>query len=80
MSREATLRARALLLGRRLDLRNWPQAETLARAPLTIKLADGATAVLFRYGVVVLFGADAAAELKRATAEFLPVLEKSEKA
>jgi hypothetical protein len=25
----------ALLLAARLDLRNWPQAETLARAPLT---------------------------------------------
>ncbi|MDH3318306.1 MAG: RMD1 family protein [Betaproteobacteria bacterium] len=50
-------RARALLLGTRLDLRNWPEAETLARAPLTTKLGGGGLAVLFRYGVAVLFAA-----------------------
>lgn len=52
----ATLRARALLLGRRLDLRNWHEAETLAHNPLAVPVAGGGIAVLFRYGVAVLFG------------------------
>ncbi len=50
-------KARALLLAARLDLRNWPESETLARAPLAVRLHGGAVAVLFRYGVAVLFGA-----------------------
>ena len=58
----STLYARALLLGARLDLRAWPEAETLARLPLASSLPDGGVAVLFRYGVVVLFGGDARAE------------------
>ena len=57
-----TFRARALLLGGRLELRNWPEAETLARAPLTTPLAGGGLAVLFRYGVAVLFNASPEAE------------------
>jgi uncharacterized Rmd1/YagE family protein len=51
----SAVRARALLLGARLDLRTWPEAETLHRAPLAVKL-DGGIAVLFRYGVAVLLG------------------------
>jgi len=51
------LHARALLLAARLDLRNWPEAETLHRAPLAVKLAGGGLAVLFRHGVAVLLGA-----------------------
>ena len=57
MSTPETLRARALLLAARFDLRNWPESETLARAPLAIKTPSGGVAVLFRYGVVVLLGA-----------------------
>src|SRR3990172_9098795 len=52
-------RARALLLGARLDLRNWPEGETLARLPLAVRLPEGGVAVLFRYGVAVLFGVTA---------------------
>jgi uncharacterized Rmd1/YagE family protein len=52
----STLRARALLLGRRLELRNWLEAETLARNPLAVRVPGGGIAVLFRYGVAVLFG------------------------
>jgi len=58
----STFHARALLLGGRLDLRSWPEAETLARAPLTARLAGGGFAVLFRYGVVVLFNASPESE------------------
>jgi uncharacterized Rmd1/YagE family protein len=69
-----TFRARALLLGVRLDLRNWPEAETLARAPLTARLAGGGVAVLFRYGVAVLLDAPESAE--RALRErFAPLAE-----
>lgn len=48
-------KVRALLLGVRLDLRGWPEGEVLATLPLAIRLAEGGLAVLFRYGVVVLF-------------------------
>jgi len=60
--RSAAFRARALLLGARLELRYWPEADTLARAPLTTKLASGGIAVLFRHGVAVLLDAPAQAE------------------
>jgi uncharacterized Rmd1/YagE family protein len=68
----ASFRARALLLGARLDLRNWPEGETLARAPLTARLAGGGIAVLFRYGVAVLL--DARADAERALRERLAAL------
>lgn len=55
------MRARALLLGARFDLRTWPEAETIHRAPLAVKL-DGGIAVLFRYGVAVLLGVSPDAE------------------
>jgi len=67
-----SFRARALLLAARLDLRSWPLAETLARAPLALTLAHGGIAVLFRYGVAVLF--DAPAESESALRERLAAL------
>jgi uncharacterized Rmd1/YagE family protein len=59
---DARLHARALLLAARLELRHWPEAETLRRAPLAVKLAGGGLAVLFRHGVAVLLGAAPADE------------------
>jgi len=51
------LYARALLLGDRLDLKAFKIADCLATTPLTVEVGDdGGVAVLFRYGVVVLFG------------------------
>ncbi len=51
------LKARALLLGDRLDLKLFKIADCLATTPLTLEVdADGGIAVLFRYGVVVFFG------------------------
>ncbi len=51
------LKARALLLGDRLDLKLFKIGDCLATTPLTLEVdADGGIAVLFRYGVVVLFG------------------------
>ena len=57
-----SFRARALLLAARFELRNWPVGETLARAPLALQLAGGGIAVLFRYGVAVLFDASGESE------------------
>ena len=54
--------ARALLLGTRLDLRSWPETETLARMPLAVRAPGGGIAVLFRYGAAVLFGVAPEAE------------------
>lgn len=54
--------ARALLLGTRLDLRGWPETETLARMPLAVRVPGGGVAVLFRYGAAVLFGVAPEAE------------------
>lgn len=51
------LKARALLLGDRLDLKAFKIADCLATTPLTLEAdADGGVAVLFRYGIVVFFG------------------------
>lgn len=51
------LKARALLLGDRLDLKLFKISDCLATTPLTLEVdAEGGIAVLFRYGVVVLFG------------------------
>ena len=45
---------RALLLGERIDTHRFDHQEPLARLPLTIAVREGGTAVLFRYGVIVL--------------------------
>jgi uncharacterized Rmd1/YagE family protein len=51
------LKTRALLLGDRLDLKSFKIADCLATTPLTLEVdSDGGIAILFRYGVVVLFG------------------------
>lgn len=55
-------RARAVLVGDRLDLRAWKGGEPLASHPLTVAVPGGGAAVLFRYGVVVFFDATAPEE------------------
>ena len=57
-----TLSVRTLLLGERLDTRGLEQKDALATLPLTLRLAEGGIAVLFRYGVIVLFNVQPAAE------------------
>jgi required for meiotic nuclear division protein 1 len=52
---------RALLLGERIDTRALETSAALAASPLAMPLAQGGIAVLFRYGVVVLFDADPSA-------------------
>jgi hypothetical protein len=52
---------RALLLGERLDTRALERDKPLGIAPLTVEIAGGGIAVLFRYGAIVLFGMATAA-------------------
>lgn len=52
---------RALLLGERLDTRALERDKPLGVVPLTLEIPGGGVAVLFRYGVVVLFGSASAA-------------------
>jgi len=47
---------RALLLGQRLETRGLERQETIALAPLTLRIGKTGVAFLFRYGVVVLVG------------------------
>lgn len=49
------MEARALLLGRQLDLKALRRAGVMAAHPLTLPVGARGLAVLFRYGVVVLF-------------------------
>ncbi|MDP2830326.1 MAG: RMD1 family protein [Sulfuricellaceae bacterium] len=59
------LKARALLLADRLDLKSFKIAGSLATTPLTLEVdAEGGVAVLFRYGVVVFFGVPALDEVR----------------
>lgn len=59
------LKARALLLGDRLDLKLFKIADCLATTPLTLEVdREGGIAVLFRYGVVVLFGVKSLDEVR----------------
>ena len=52
-----SLSARAVLVGERIDVRALPAADRLASGPAAVSVGDG-VAVLFRYGVVVLFGVE----------------------
>jgi uncharacterized Rmd1/YagE family protein len=53
---------RAFLLGDRLDIRGFEQKQALATTPLTVRMGRNGYAVLFRYGVVVLFDVSAEEE------------------
>jgi uncharacterized Rmd1/YagE family protein len=53
---------RAFLLGERLDTRGFEQKQALATTPLTVRMGRNGYAVLFRYGVVVLFDVTAEEE------------------
>ena len=55
MSDRPDFKARALLVGDRIDTRSWKGGEPLASHPLTVGVPGGGAAVLFRYGVVVFF-------------------------
>lgn len=55
---EESLTVRTLLVGERIDTKNLEQGSVLATAPLTVRAGRQGRAVLFRYGVVVLFDLD----------------------
>lgn len=57
------LDVRALYLGQRLDLRAFEKTQRLASAPLVVSAGSRGAAVLFRYGVAVLFGLSAVEEV-----------------
>ncbi len=59
---KTAIRARALFVGERIDLRALETAQRLALAPLVVSAGTQGCAVLFRYGVVVLFDLDAVEE------------------
>ncbi len=52
-----------MLVGRRLELTDFKAEERLATHPLSVAVSGGGVAVLFRYGVVVLFGVEQSNEL-----------------
>src|SRR4029079_10659344 len=47
--------ARAILIGRRIDLRALGSTQRLGGGPLTVTVRGGGAAVIFRYGAIVLF-------------------------
>lgn len=49
------VRAQALLIGKRIDLRSLYRKDSLTVAPLAIPAGERGLAVLFRYGAVVMF-------------------------
>jgi required for meiotic nuclear division protein 1 len=59
ISGNKSFKARALLLGERLDLRAMSEADRLAIGPLSVSVRGGGVAVMFRYGAVVLFDVSA---------------------
>jgi len=50
------LTGRALYIGQRLNLKSLEKSKRLATSPLIVNAGASGAAVLFRYGVVVLFG------------------------
>lgn len=57
-----SIAARALLLGQSIELRRLSQVQILSRDPTTIDVEGGGQAVLFRFGVAVLFDVPESAE------------------
>jgi uncharacterized Rmd1/YagE family protein len=49
-------KARAVLVGERIELKAWSTVDALATNPLTVRVKGGGAAALHRYGVVVFFG------------------------
>ncbi|WP_455212082.1 RMD1 family protein [Kaarinaea lacus] len=54
---------RALFVGQRLELREFERSKRLASNPLVVTVGSDGCAVLFKYGVVVLFGLTAVEEV-----------------
>lgn len=52
---ESSFRARAVLVGERIDLKALKGLDSLAANPLTLTVEGGGAATMFRFGVVVFF-------------------------
>lgn len=52
---KSAIKARALLLGERIDLKGIEMVQRLAIAPTVVSVGTGGIAAFFRYGAVVLF-------------------------
>jgi uncharacterized Rmd1/YagE family protein len=61
-ARFAPLTARAVLLGERIDTAGLERRDAVSTVPLAFQVGEQGFAVVFRYGVVVLFGLDPLAE------------------
>jgi len=57
MANRPDFKAKAVLVGDRIDTRSWKGSEPLASYPLAVGVPGGGAAILFRYGVVVFFDA-----------------------
>ena len=68
--RVETIAVRALLLAERLDTRTLEREGALATGPLAVAVEGGGTAIVFRYGAIVLFGC-----APEAAARFLAALD-----
>ncbi|MCB9987797.1 MAG: RMD1 family protein [Rhodospirillales bacterium] len=53
---------RALFIGQQINLKAFDKSQKLATAPFTVRAGTAGCAVIFRYGVIVLFGLDSAEE------------------
>jgi len=62
MVNSTNVNVRALLVGQGIDLRSYNPQQVLARDPLTLSLSKEGIAVLFRFGVVVMFGGTTTSE------------------
>lgn len=67
------LKCRALYLGQRVELKQFRYTHYLANNPLTINYGHEGIVVLFRYGVVVMYGLSALEE-NRLREELLPYI------
>jgi len=63
--KQGVIKAHALFVGQRLELKDFERSNRLGSAPLVVKAIDKHCAVLFRYGVVVYFGMDSFDEIAR---------------
>lgn len=60
---ETVFKARALLVGERIELKPWRAADALGTHPLVVAVKGGGAASLYRYGVVVFFAVSAVDEV-----------------
>ena len=62
-SQEVSFKARAIVVGERIDLKTLGTVDSLAANPLTVTVQGGGAATLFRFGVVVFFAVSAIEEV-----------------